>query len=115
MWVGKGGKDYSAPPPVKLDDFMTAWDNWYHDLQPEERLVKGRKSFSYSRNVEQVNWTKLRKGGPQGFFLLLVSLVFWVKSRVQNSLSTKRYQAAFSDVAWVLDSMVKNMRDGKSA
>jgi hypothetical protein len=54
----------------------------------------------------------LRKGSINGFFNVIISLVWWYAA-VKNPAQRKAHQEMVEDVAWVLDWMLDDRKQGK--
>jgi hypothetical protein len=102
----KKHRDYDAMPDLsmQIDDFSTDWWQWWEILQPEWR----GDGPDFSRDIpEDASWTEICKGGPNGFFIILLSIAWWgVAVQDQSSGIQGDWYDAYEDVSWVLDSMI---------
>ena len=76
-------------------------------LQPESRQRKLVRSVSAGEK-----WEELRKGSVNGFFNIIISLVWWY-SVVRNPSQSKVHREVVEDVLWVLDQMLDGHQEGK--
>jgi hypothetical protein len=84
-WL-KNGHKLNAMLMV-TDEFGTTWMRWWLHLQPEWQ----GSGLNLSRDIPaDGTWTELQKGGPNGFFLLILSYCWWVSmhSITKTSKST---------------------------
>ncbi|KAI0069869.1 hypothetical protein K474DRAFT_1558632, partial [Panus rudis PR-1116 ss-1] len=63
-------------PVVKAKPFSAKWKKWYSGVQPESRATS-TWPFERSTPPDNLNWGKLLRGGPAGFFLFILSLSWW--------------------------------------
>ena len=102
----KKHRDYDIMPDLlmDIDDFATDWWQWWEILQPDWR----GDGLDFLRDIpEGASWAEIRKGGPNSFFIILLSIVWWgVAVQDQNSGIQNDWFDAYEDVNWVLDSIV---------
>ncbi|KAF4579407.1 hypothetical protein EYR36_001217 [Pleurotus pulmonarius] len=102
-WV-KSGR--GVDPNIKnIKVFCQQWWLWYHELQLECRKAVG----GCLQRVAPPNdeWTELRKGTINGMYSLLASLGWWMNAANGAKQCQDDVSLALSDVAWVLESMVR--------
>lgn len=99
-WIGK--RQYTKPRGV-TSQYIKDWYAWYKELQPQGRCIGDRSSTAHE-------WKQLKRGGPLGFFLILVSLTFWPSARAGNVALSNSHKRALDDVAWVLTTMLNDMQ-----
>ncbi|KAI9067505.1 hypothetical protein FKP32DRAFT_1552446, partial [Trametes sanguinea] len=78
QWI-QAKRKYSATPAIsKLAEYGASCQLWWSDLQPETRGVSsdGRHRRPASPLPSEA-WEDLRKGGPNGLFLVLLALGWW--------------------------------------
>lgn len=70
-WI-KGHRKATEMPDVSLsvDSFAQEWRAWWDFLNPERDPASGM-------SLDVSEYSELRKAGPNGIFLLLLSLVWW--------------------------------------
>ena len=98
--------NYNAMPDLsmQIDDFSTDWWQWWKNLQPEWR----GDGPDFSHDIpEDVSWAEICKGGPNSFFIILLSIVWWgVAVQDQSSGIQGNWYDAYEDVSWVLNGMI---------
>ena len=107
-WINGGRK---VTPVIKdLNRFVAAWKRWWKSLQPDSRCLAGNKLGQVVEAGEK--WEELRKGSINGFFNIVISLLWWHKA-IQNAAQGKVHKEAVNDVLWVLEWMVEQRTSGK--
>lgn len=104
----------------RIDDFADKWWDWYISLQPESRVsYKESEGTSLTDDVPQDSdgsaWCEIRKGGPNGIFLLLLTLGWWgvgASDQIEAQTDeiegqTSTWSKAFNDLGWVLESLLE--------
>jgi hypothetical protein len=73
VWIAGGRK---SPPKVDgLQDFIQTWKSWWKSLQPSLRAIT--RFSKLPRVIEpDNNWEGLHKGGINGFFTIVASLLW---------------------------------------
>ena|ERR1700733_11372073 len=102
-WL-KSGRKFNAMPMVN-DEFGAAWMRWWFHLQPEWR----GSGPNLSRDIPgDGTWTELQKGGPNGFFLLILSYCWWGVNALnrEDKLEHAHWEETYNDIEWVLQKMV---------
>ena len=104
-WIASGRR---GPPSIqKLPRYAASWKKWWSSLQPdswERKLV---------RNVDAgEKWEGLQKGSINGFFNIVISLVWW-HAAITNPSQRKAHEEMVEDVSWVLDWMLDDRKHGK--
>jgi hypothetical protein len=99
IWI-KGGRKYDAMPTVAIDTYSTAWADWWAYLQPEWR------GETYPLEVKppvdsESDWSQLRKGGPNGIFILLLSFLWWGQT-VKSPEDNRTWLEFYVDLDWVM-------------
>ena len=79
-------------------------------------LERGDK-WPLERDREKTyDWSELTKGGCNGFFILLLTLIWWQKA-ICTPTEHKEFDAALDEVDWALNWMVAKLdikvREGK--
>jgi hypothetical protein len=106
QWISGGRRN--SPIIKDLANFSTVWKRWWAKLQPESR--QGRKLLRVVNVGEE--WESLEKGGINGFFNVVASLSWWVVM-LNTSAERKVFAEVASDVSWVLDKMIKNLKNSR--
>lgn len=98
------GRRWDKMPLVAQDElgrYSEDWWKWWGGLQPDFR---GKDLKTMSRVVNApVDWTELLKGGPNGLFVILLTLGWWYIGVEFAGGDLKDFNHAVSDVLWVLD------------
>ncbi|KAH8115647.1 hypothetical protein DFH11DRAFT_1834535 [Phellopilus nigrolimitatus] len=110
-WL-KRARNYKKLPDVPpASKYSVDWEKWYRSLQPPgPRQEAG--AFPLPQSDVHGDWSKLRVGGANGVFILLITLAFWSVG-LQTPDDTDKYESAVGDVLWVLRSMLTGMQPGK--
>jgi hypothetical protein len=110
-WLKNGRKYHAMPPIASADNFEDAWLKWWVHLQPECR----GEWPELSREISQFSvWQELQKGGPNGFFLILLSYCWWGAYRLSHDGNPiepghSKWTNLFADIEWVLDQMIADL------
>lgn len=93
-------------PSVKVGEYALLWIDWYISLNESWR-TQGRGTLPLPRDVpKDATWKSLRKGGPNGIFILILSLYWWFCAVKHDEEARKVYLTAVEDVEWVLGQLV---------
>jgi len=84
-------------------------------MQPDWRQ-KDKASWPPSRALPSpnVDWGRLSRVGPNGFFLVMLTLAWWAETVGKST--TPRYaefEVAIKDVHWVLSEMIEQLPAGQ--
>lgn len=106
-WIQRR-RPLESPPPINdASMFGECWRAWWKSMQPGTR---GGEGWPLERTVEvSEEWSKLLKGGLNGFMLVPLTIVWWMKAPQVVSKREECLQA-LADVAWVLEEMVTMLR-----
>ena len=72
-WIN--GRRKAAPIIKDLNRYVAAWKKWWASLQPDCRRLAGHKLRQVVETGER--WEELRKGSINGFFNIVISLLWW--------------------------------------
>lgn len=106
LWLKNGRKFHAMPVLANpVEAFGKAWPKWWAHLQPAWR---GEGPAFSTDTPEECDWTELMKGGPNGFFLILLSYGWWGVGAVDadsNEIQPAfdEWKSAFQDLDWVLE------------
>lgn len=95
-----------------VHQFGTNWQLWYIGLQPQWRIHENSADISTLArdppdNAALSDWDEIRKGSPNGFFVLLLALGWWgVGACDQGDEEMERWADAFDDLRWALEFML---------
>jgi hypothetical protein len=108
-WLKYGRKLDSPPVLTDLPAFIKSWWLWWTNLQPDWRKTA---DGTLLRDVDG-DWLSLRKGGNNGFFMIVLTLSWWLRAIDGVVEAEGEISKAFSDVNWVLDHLLslKRARD----
>jgi hypothetical protein len=126
-WLKHGRKFHAMPLLANTaDTFGMAWVEWWAHLQPEWRGEGPDFCTDVAAIPEDAPWPELQKGGPNGFFLVLLSYCWWGAAALDpdgNEIEPtySEWIEFFPDIQWVLEQMVngldstslKRLRDDK--
>jgi hypothetical protein len=112
-WL-KGGRKFQAMPIIGMSDagtFGDFWMKWWAHLQPDWR---GDGPVLSRDAPEGADWTELQKGGPNGFFLVLLSYCWWGSAAIDDDSDEiqptySKWIEMFEDMEWVLECMVHDL------
>ncbi|KAF9470512.1 hypothetical protein BDN70DRAFT_764508, partial [Pholiota conissans] len=77
QWM-KNARKLNRPPKIpKPADFILSWRQWWVAMQPECRSNGTSWPLSHDLPDDGVDWTTLSYSGPNGFFLVVLSLGWW--------------------------------------
>ncbi|KAF9470709.1 hypothetical protein BDN70DRAFT_768248, partial [Pholiota conissans] len=75
-WMKNARKFNRLPKIAKASDFIITWRQWWVAMQPDCR--KGDDAWPLLRDLpDGADWSKLSYSGPNGFFLIILSLMWW--------------------------------------
>ena len=114
-WLKNGRKYHAMPLITSIDGFEDAWLKWWAHLQPECR----GKWPELSREISEFGvWQELQKGGPNGFFLILLSYCWWGAYRLSSDGDPiepghTTWTDIFWDIEWALDQMIADLEHSR--
>ncbi|PIL29362.1 transporter [Ganoderma sinense ZZ0214-1] len=103
------GRSYENLPCITPRVFGQAWKDWWTSLQPSSR-VDGDTPWPLLRvePVDCAEWDVLWRAGPNGFFLVVLSLAWWLwavseneEEEAEGGMTLEEVKEAVSDVLWV--------------
>ncbi|KAJ7751468.1 hypothetical protein B0H14DRAFT_3513252 [Mycena olivaceomarginata] len=105
-WISSGRKQTSNTEVSEPAEFADTWYTWWDLLQPAWRRQEGDGVWSTSSYGEGGReWGPLYQWGVNGTLSIVASLYFWgCAVRGKEELRT-RWEAALSDVVWMLEGM----------
>ncbi|KAI0037307.1 hypothetical protein FA95DRAFT_1470623, partial [Auriscalpium vulgare] len=77
VWMKNGRKFDRIQGVSKVAAFGKRWRSWWSVMQPEWRRAAAQPWPMVRENREDEPWDELRKGGQNGFVLILLTLVWW--------------------------------------
>lgn len=96
------------PKILKPADYIIMWRQWWLSLQPDWRLEG--VSWPPSREIpEGGHMSTVACSGPNGFFLVLLSLSWWGKLVADGLADSTEFEMAIDDVFFVLSHVVSGM------
>jgi hypothetical protein len=109
IWL-KGKRKFGVIPEIgQVQTFAHSWWAWWESLQPGWRITNGRP-FSQQIPLGGETWQSVYKGGPNGFFIVVLTISWWLLSI--NKVFNDEFSQAFNDLLWVSDRMI-SIRSGK--
>jgi hypothetical protein len=103
VWI-KNARKYKAFVIDDIKVFSRSWWTWWEGLQPEWRIAAGRP-FSQKVPLGEVSWESLFKSGCNGFFIVVLTISWWLTA-VKGNLDDEDFSQAFSDVLWTTDCII---------
>ena len=99
------------PKVINLVEFSTSWWSWWRTLQPEWRLLS---DGTLSREVPGTNkdWEKICRGGCNGFFVVIMTLAWWVTA-VDGKADDEDLLRALGETTWVMDCMIQSLGEAR--
>ena len=101
----KNGRKYEKAPNLskeKVQGLGLTWMIWWSDLQPAERSTE---AWPFNRTpLDGCEWNVLRQGGPNGIYLVIVSLAWWLRGAAESEARNKVFEA-IADVSWAVSQM----------
>jgi len=110
-WLKNGRRYHVMPHIASVDKFEDAWLKWWARLQPECRGEWPK----LSREISEFGvWQELEKGGPNGFFLILLLYCWWGAYTLSSDGDPiepghSTWTDTFTDMEWALDQMIKDL------
>lgn len=106
-WLKRGRKVDKLP--VLLEGYGERWKKWWIGIQPKVRITS---EWPPSREVsdDTTTWDVLRRVGPTGFFIVMMTLSWWGKAvtGVEGSVGDDSgFQVAVEEVNWVVEKMLQ--------
>ena len=115
-WMKRHRKP-ETPKDIELDTFEVALLAWWHALQPAWRVTSDvtPTTFEHTGDTDD-GWDTMRRGGPNGFCLVIVAISWYVSTNGNQPLSLSMTHL-LDDTAWVLRKLIDISPDaiGKNA
>ena len=111
VWLSKG-KEYGSPPSSiqPISGFINDLISYYRTLQPPSRLKvwKFDDPFCPFRTVpdDPKEWKELLKGGPYGFFILLLG-ASWARTCALGVDDSAKLEGLVCDLVWTMKTLVE--------
>lgn len=82
---------------------------WYASIMPPWRRV-GADGWRLSRNAPagDAGWDVLMKGGGNGIFIIILSIVWW-RDAAKDEADLALVQEALKDLRWTFDAMLRSV------
>jgi hypothetical protein len=104
-WWMQRQRRFDVIPEVNPSEFGTEWQQWWSFIQPDWREDD---TWPHSQIVPNgADWTALTHGGPNGLFLVMMALSWWVRKIVSDE--DREFLLAVGDVHWVMKEMMKTI------
>lgn len=122
LWLRRKELVPNDAPAFEATELGGEMRKWWTSLMPKWRLPPGgSEPWPLQRNRPDVeSWSKVRKVGPNGLFVVLLGLAWWRSATTAGQPSRREYSSVLEDVAWVMGDIIKDMvpfasRDRSSA
>lgn len=104
-WMKNNRKLNRYPKILKPADYIISWRQWWSKLQPDWRLEGA--AWPLSRDIPVGGQVSMfAYSGPNGFFLIILSLSWWGKMAADGLVDAEELETAVDDVLWVLTQVV---------
>ncbi|KAG1903422.1 uncharacterized protein F5891DRAFT_977985 [Suillus fuscotomentosus] len=100
IWFHGSRKDFL---PKNFNEFVSGMVAWWTAIQPDDRECDSQGA--HMRETQDADWSRLRKAGRNGMYLIVVGLMWW-HNMISNNKTMGEWLAIVEDVSWVLESMV---------
>ena len=107
IWI-KDHRKFDVMPDVSdnLDQFAESWSRWWLRLQPDWRSSENGPLIEDF--LDDPDFPELEKGGPNGIFLLILSLGWWgMAISDQEPSKSRAFCEAMHSLQTVLDALVR--------
>lgn len=105
QWIRNGRKLENEPYIVNLEEYADEWWTWWTNLQPPSREKDAKAQLCQQVGADET-WDELRKGSVNGFYGIVCTLAWWMKS-LKTDEDKESFSGALDDVMWVLTEMLK--------
>ncbi|KAI0042912.1 hypothetical protein FA95DRAFT_1455891, partial [Auriscalpium vulgare] len=76
-WM-KAGRKLARPPDItNVPKYGTQWRSWWVSMQPQWRRTGADPWPLVREQHPEEEWLGIRKGGKNGFALLLLTIIWW--------------------------------------
>ncbi|KAF8345715.1 hypothetical protein F5887DRAFT_1074141 [Amanita rubescens] len=111
-WMKNNRRLNRFPKIIKPADFIVSWRQWWLLLQPAWR--KSNAAWPPSQDIpEDGHLSTVTQSGPNGFFLVILSLAWWGKLAADGLADLTEFETAMNDVLWVLSHIVSGISQTK--
>ncbi|EIW58928.1 uncharacterized protein TRAVEDRAFT_123156, partial [Trametes versicolor FP-101664 SS1] len=107
---------YEKLPKIKSpSQFSVAWRKWWISLQPSSRTKGDVTLWPLPQNepVDATEWGSVARGGCNGFFLVVLTLAWWMWAALNENTSTSTIVEALEDVSWVCEVITRYVHEGR--
>ena len=77
------------------------WNEWWLAIQPSWRGSAWPLNMDTPSDGNE-DWATLRRGGPNGIFLVVIALAWWLAEAIEAGEALDNVKRAVNDVEWVL-------------
>ncbi|OBZ73056.1 hypothetical protein A0H81_06612 [Grifola frondosa] len=113
-WINRGRKYVpTGLPTIKtVGQYAATWKKWWMALQPPMHVGDTLQFWPPRRNEPNnaSEWDGLMRGGPNGFFVIVVSLAWWIDAAKNDTTQTQLVAEVILDVEWVLNRLCEVSR-----
>ena len=100
-------RDYDKPPDIhdRLDEFGAEMRHWLITIMPDWRGNEWPMVRTKPKDIEDMTWAVLRRGGRNGIMLYVIALSWWL-TQAQDGSSERQAEAVVEDLAWAVGETV---------
>jgi hypothetical protein len=100
----KKGRKYALTPIISEPAaYKESWRKWWEGLQPDWRKL-GDGIFLQDVPATGEEWDALRKGGQNGFFMVIMAFSWWVEA-MGRVFDDAELRDALDDLTWAVNRM----------
>jgi hypothetical protein len=86
-----------------MSEFSQSWWVWWKALQPKWRIMSDGQLLRQLPQGDET-WVNTCKGGSNGFFMLILTLAWWLVA-LDGNAEENSFNLALEDTIWVIDCM----------
>lgn len=113
-WTSKarhGIRQYHITPPIKdVELFGITFMKWWHQIQPHFRQNGAEllplPNLTPTSDGDGSSWVNIRKGGPNGFVVIILLLSWWGQCAVSGTETETQWRDTTADVRRVIQTMM---------
>lgn len=110
----KNHRLYEKLPKIKSpSQFSVAWKKWWVSLQPPSRTIGDVTPWPLPKiePVDATEWGSVARGGCNGFFLVVLTLAWWMWAVLNENTNPDAVMEALEDVGWVCEVITRYVHE----